>query len=177
VDVPEKALEFFERDLARADHANAWVGFFQGQLRRRYGEVFAQALPRASAPDARSRRHLELLGRDYYGTLGVVEGLMRNPEGYSVGEVARLLDKARELMPADVSKDELARFFHLRAAVRASMGDQAGAAQDFETAFSTWPVTDNPAVAQLEALYTKAGNKDALDALRARLKRTRASRS
>jgi hypothetical protein len=177
VDVPEKALEFFDRDLARADHANAWVGFFQGQLRRRYGEVFAQALPRASAPDARSRRHLELLGRDYYGTLGVVEGLMRNPEGYSVGEVARLLDKARELMPADVSKDELARFFHLRAAVRASMGDQAGAAQDFETAFSTWPVTDNPAVAQLEALYTKAGNKDALDALRARLKRTRASRS
>ncbi|HSA90001.1 MAG TPA: DUF2723 domain-containing protein [Burkholderiales bacterium] len=176
-DVPARALEFFERDLARADHANAWVGFFQGQLRRRYGEVFAQALPRAGAPDARARRHLELLGRDYYGTLGVVEGLMRNPEGYSVGEVARLLDKARELMPADVSKDELARFFHLRAAVRAGLGDEAGALQDFETAFSAWPVTENPAVVHLEALYARAGNKDALDALRARLKRTRDSRS
>jgi hypothetical protein len=177
VDVPEKALEFFEQHVAEADPANAWVGFFQGQLRRRYGEALAQALPRGSAPDARARRHLELLGRDFYGVLGVVEGLMRNPAGYSVGEVARFLDKARELMPADVSKDELARFFHLRAAVRANLGDEAGAVQDFETAFSTWPVTDNPAIPHLEALYAKAGNKAALDALRARLKRARASRS
>ena len=177
LDVPEKAVEFFERHVAEADSANAWVAFFQGQLRRRYGEVLAQALPRGSAPDARARRHLELLGRDFHGVLGVVEGLMRNPGGYSVGEVARLLDKARELMPADVSKDELARFFHLRAAVRANLGDEAGAVQDFETSFSIWPVTDNPAIVHLEALYAKAGNKAALDALRARLKRTRPSRS
>ena len=87
------------------------------------------------------------------------------------------VDQARELMPADVSKDELARFFHLRAAVRANLGDEAGAVQDFETAFSIWPVTDNPAIAPLEALYARAGNKAALDDLRARLKRTRASRS
>jgi hypothetical protein len=159
--------------VAEADSANAWVAFFQGQLRRRYGEVLAQALPRGGAPDARARRHLELLGRDFYGVLGVVEGLLRNPGGYSVGEVARFLDKARELMPADVSKDELARFFHLRAAVRANLGDEAGAVQDFETAFSTWPVSDNPAIVHLEELYTKAGNQAALDALRARLKRAR----
>jgi hypothetical protein len=29
VGVPEKALEFFERQVAEADHANAWVGYFQ----------------------------------------------------------------------------------------------------------------------------------------------------
>jgi hypothetical protein len=42
---------------------------------------------------------------------------------------------------------------------------------DFETAFSVWPATDNPAVKPLEELYAKAGNTAALEALRARLKR------
>lgn len=171
VDIPEKAIEFFEQHVAEADLANAWVGFLQGQLRRRYGEALAQALPRGSAPDARTRRHLDLLEQDFYGLLGIVEGMMRNAQGYSVGEVARFLDQARQLMPSDVSKDELARFFHLRAAVRAHLGDEAGAVQDFETAVAVWPATDNWAVKPLEELYAKMGNTAALEALRARMKR------
>jgi len=103
--------------------------------------------------------------------LGITEGLIRHPQGYAVGEVTRYLDRARQLVPADVPKDELARFFHLRAAVRANLGDEAGAARDFETAFEVWPASDNPAIKPLEELYVKAGNSAALQALRSRIKR------
>ena len=173
VDIPEKALDFFEQHVAEPNVTNAWVGFFQGQLRRRYGEALGQALSRQNPPDARTRRHLDVLAKDFYGLLGIVEGLMRNPQGYSVGEVGRYLDQARQLMPTDVSKDELARFFHLRAAVRAHLGDEAGAVQDFETALWVWPASENWAVKPLEELYAKAGNTAALEALRARVKRPR----
>ena len=152
VDVPEQAALFFERHVAQADHPNAWVGYLQAQLRRRYGEVLAGTLPRGRAPDERTQRHLELLGRDFYGALGVAEGLIRHPQGYSVGEVSRFLERARERMPADAPKDERARFFHLRGAMRAGMGDKAGALRDFEAALSVWPARDNPAAQALEEL-------------------------
>jgi hypothetical protein len=171
VDVPAEAIEFFERHVAEPDLANAWVGFFQGQLRRRYGETLGNALARDRAPDTRTRRHLDLLMKDFYGVLGIVEGLMRNPGGYSAGEVGRLLDRARQVMPSDVSKDELARFFHLRAALRAHLGDEAGAVRDFETALSVWPAADNWAIKPLEDLYAKRQETAALEALRARFKR------
>lgn len=171
VDIPEEAVRFFEQYVAEADDANAWVAFFQGQLRRRYAELLAQSLSRATPPDARTARHLDLLARDFYGALGIAEGLIRNREGYSVGAVSKFLDKARDLMPSDVVKDELSRFFFLRAAVRANLGDEAGALQDFETAFSVWPVPDNPAVKPLDELYRKAGNTSAWQVLQGRLKR------
>jgi hypothetical protein len=170
VDVPPEALEFFERDVAVPSQENAWVAFFQGQLRRRYGEVLARSLERGRAPDERTRHDLELLSKDFYGALGIAEGLIHNPGGYSVAEVGRFLDRARDSMPSDVAKDELARFFHLRASVRASIGDEAGAVRDFETALAVWPAPDNPAVEPLEELYAKAGNTRAAEALRARLK-------
>jgi len=152
VDIPEAAALFFERDVALADHPNAWVGYLQAQLRRRYGEVLAGTLQRGRAPDQRTQRHLELLGRDFYGALGVAEGLIRHPQGYSVGEVSRFLERARELMPGDAPKDERARFFHLRGAMRAGMGDKAGAQRDFEAALSAWPSRENQAAQALEEL-------------------------
>jgi hypothetical protein len=171
VDIPAQAVEFFERHVAQADDSNAWVAYFQAQLRRRYGEALAQTLKRGAPADERTRRQLDLLAQDFYGVLGITEGLIRHPQGYAVGEVTRYLDRARQLVPADVPKDELARFFHLRAAVRANLGDEAGAARDFETAFEVWPAADNPAIKPLEELYVKAGNSAALQALRARIKR------
>ncbi len=170
VDVPPEAVEFFERDVAAASQDNAWVAFFQGQLRRRYAEGLARRLERGRAPDERTRRHLELVSRDFYGALGIAEGLINNPAGYSVAEVGRFLDRARESMPSDAAKDEVARFFSLRASVRASLGDESGALRDFEAAVGVWPAPENPAVQPLEQLYTKAGNAGAAEALRARLK-------
>ena len=157
IDIPEKAVEFFEAHVAGPAHRNAWVAYFQSQLRRRYGELIAQTVRRGAPADERTRRHLEYLGRDFYGALGIAQGLMRNPQGYSIGEVSRYLDRARELMPSDAGKEELARFFHLRAAMRADMGDEAGAMRDFETAAAVWPSPHNPA-------------REPLDALRGRLK-------
>ena len=172
VDLPEAAKEFFERHVAVGGHRNAWVAFFQAQLRRRYGQALAQSLPRGGAPDERTRRHLELLSRDFYGVLGLAEGLMLHPAGYSAGELARLLEKARTLMPADVSKDHIAGFFRLRATVRANAGDEAGALADFETAVELWPTVENPALAPLEQLYAKAGKGAELEDLQRRLSRT-----
>lgn len=152
VDIPEPAALFFERHVAQANHRNAWVAYLQSQMRRGYGEALAGTLQRGRAPDQRTQRHLELLGRDFYGALGVAEGLIRHPQGYSVGEVSRFLERARELMPGDAPKDERARFFHLRGAMRAGMGDKAGAQRDFEAALSVWPARDNPAAQALEEL-------------------------
>lgn len=172
IDIPEEAVRFFEDSVLGADDANAWVAFFQGQLRRRYAELLAQSLPRGGPPpDARTRRHLELLANDFYGALGLADGLMLNSGGYSVGAVARLLDKARDLMPSDVVKDDLARYFGIRAAARAALNDEAGARRDFETAFAVWPVAENPAAKMLEELYRKAGDAGALQALQERVKR------
>jgi hypothetical protein len=175
VDIPEAAIEFFERHVAEP-HSNAWVASFQAQLRRRYGEALASSLVRGAPQDDRTRRHLDLLSRDFYGALGLAEGLMRNPRGYAVGEVSRFLDQARRAMPSDVQKDELARFFHLRAAVRAHLGDEAGAVEDFENAVRVWPDRENSSIKPLEELYAKAGNTAAIRALQARLKAPRRPR-
>jgi hypothetical protein len=152
VDVPEQAAVFFERHVAQADQRNAWIAYLQAQLRRRYGEVLAGALPRGRALDQRTQRHLELLGGDFYGALGIAEGLIRHPQGYSVGEVGRFLERARERMPADAPKEERARFFQLRGAMRAGAGDETGAQRDFEAALWVWPARDNPAMQALEEL-------------------------
>ena len=55
--------------------------------------------------------------------------MVLHAQGYSVGAVSRFLDAARDAMPSDAPKDDVSRFFYLRGAVRASMGDTAGAQQ------------------------------------------------
>ena len=171
VDIPEEAIRFFEESVARVDEPNAWVAGFQGELRRRYATLLAQSLPRARPPDERSRRHLELLAKDFYGALGIAEGMILNKEGYSVGAVADALDRARQLMPSDASKGQLSLFFLVRGTVRADMNDTSGAIQDFETALSVAPAPDNAAIKALEDLYRKTGDERALADLQDRVKR------
>src|SRR5437016_1721009 len=71
VEIPEEAIRFFEESVVQVNEPNAWISNFQGELRRRYATLLAQSLPRGRAPDERSRRHLELLAKDYYGALGI----------------------------------------------------------------------------------------------------------
>ena len=99
--------------------------------------------------------------------------MVLNKEGYSVGAVASLLDAARAAMPSDARKSHVSRFFYLRGAVRANMGDRPGATQDLETAVAVWPREDNKAIEQLEDLYREAGNAAGLKALQGRIKRTK----
>ncbi|HUG79478.1 MAG TPA: DUF2723 domain-containing protein [Burkholderiales bacterium] len=176
LDIPEEALQFFEQSVLGAKDPNAWIAFFQAELRRRYAELTAQFLPRSRPPDARTARHLELLANDFHGALGIAQGLMHNAEGYSAGAVAAYLERARELMPSDVVKEDLARYFLVRGGVRLDLRDQAGAIGDFETALSVWPVPQNPALRALRDLYGKAGDAAALTALEARVKRPRGPR-
>ncbi len=171
VDIPEEAVRFFDESVAQANDANAWTAYFQGELRRRYATLLAQSLPRGRPVDERTRSQLGLLGQDFYGALGVAEGLILNPEGYSVGAVGNFLDKARDLMPSDVGKYHLSRFFYLRGAVRASLADTPGAIQDFEMAVSVWPVTDNAAIKPLQDLYRETANTGAMQALQERIRR------
>jgi hypothetical protein len=171
VDIPDEALRFFEESIAGVDEPNAWIAFFQGELRRRYGTLLARSLPRDRPPDERTRRHLELLAKDFSGALGIAEGMVLHKEGYSVGAVATMLDAARQAMPSDAGKSHASRYFYVRAAVRSSMGDKAGATQDLETAVSVWPHAENKAIEQLEDIYRQAGDAAALQALQDRVKR------
>jgi hypothetical protein len=171
VDIPEEAVRFFEDFVAIPAEHNDWLATLQGELRRRYGMLLAQSLPRNRPPDERTRRHLDLLGKDFFGALGLAEGLIANEAGAPVGAVAGYLDKARDLMPSDVPKPQRARYFYLRGALRADLRDRAGTISDFETAIDVWPAPENPALKPLEDLYRETGNEPALAALRARIKR------
>jgi hypothetical protein len=170
VDIPNEAVRFFEESIAGVDEPNAWIAYFQGELRRRYGILLARSLPRDRQPDERTRRHLDMLAKDFSGALGIAEGMMLHEEGYSVGAVGGLLDAARDAMPADAPKSHVSRFFYMRGVVRANMGDTSGAIQDLETAVSVWPRDENTAVEQLENLYRQTGDTAALKALPDRVK-------
>jgi hypothetical protein len=168
--IPTDARPFFERSIAGPSNPNAWIALLQGELRRRYATVLGRNMPRNGPTQPAIRRDVDALGRDFYGALGLAEGLMLNTAGYSVGSVAAYLDRASKLMPSDVTKEHLSRFFYLRGALRASMGDRAGGIADSETALSIWPVAQNSALQSLEKLYLESGNAAAVAELHERAK-------
>jgi hypothetical protein len=170
VDIPEEAVRFFEEDVAEVKSSNAWLAFIQGDLRHLYAVLLARSLPRDVPIDARTQRQLDVLGKDFYGAIGLAEGFMLNKGGYSVGVVAGYLDKARELMPSDALKSYLSRYFQIRGGLRAHQGDP-GAREDFETALFTWPSPVNPAIEGLEEYYREKGDSEALSALKERVKK------
>ena len=75
---------------------------------------------------------------------------MASGQGYPVRQAVRFLDAAGESMPSDASKQQRARYLELRAHVRLELGDRRGAVEDFEAAWSTWPVAANGAGAMLK---------------------------
>jgi hypothetical protein len=169
VDIPPEATRFFEEQLVDANDRNAWVAFFQAEMRRRYALLLARSLPGDRPPDPRTRRTLEKLEKDFYGTLGVIEGMMVNENGYSVAVVASLLEKVRDLTPSDAGKEHLTRFFYLRGTLRARLGDLPAAIRDFDTALSVWPSPGNAAIQSLEDLYRQLGDDGASRALQERV--------
>jgi hypothetical protein len=170
VDIPEEAVRFFEESLLEVDRGNAWVAFIQGEHRRHYAMLLARSLVRGQRPDERTQRHLDLLAQDFYGALGIAEGLAANKDGYSTGVVAGFLNKARDLMPSDVPKENLSRFFYVRGVLRDNLRDAPGAAGDLETAVSVWPAPDNPAFNALQEHYRRSGNEGAANRVEERMK-------
>ncbi|HYM43893.1 MAG TPA: hypothetical protein VET46_14125, partial [Steroidobacteraceae bacterium] len=177
VDIPREAVNFFEESVLGAYDANAWVAFIQGQLRGHYAMLLARSLERGHLPDARTRRDLDVLAKDFYGALGIAEGLMANPEGYQAGVVGGFLDKARQAMPSDVPKEHLSRFFYIRGVLRANLRDTPGATRDLEASVSVWPSSANPAFKELQAQYRRAGDEAAANAVAERVKRLKLRRN
>src|SRR4051812_8651098 len=145
IDIPEEAVRFFEESVASVREPNAWVAFHQDEMRRRYGVLLGQRLPRRSAPDARMRKHFEILSENYFGALGLAEGMMANKDGYAAADVNGMLERAAALMPADANKAHKARYFYVRGALRLDVGDKQGALRDFQTSLEVWPSAENPA--------------------------------
>jgi len=170
VDIPEQAVRFFEESMLEADAGNAWVAFIQGELRRHYAVLLARSLPRDQRPDPRAQRHLDVLAKDFYGALGIAEGMATHKDGYSTGVVAAFPNKAGETMPSDVPKVHLSRFFYIRGVLRDNLRDHTGAAGDFETAVSVWPSPENPAVDALQKHYRDTGNEGAANGVEERMK-------
>jgi hypothetical protein len=149
IDIPEEAVRFFEESVANVKEPNAWVAFHQDELRRRYGVLLGERLPRGAEPDARMKRHFDLLSANYFGALGLAEGMMYR-EGYSGAEVSRLLERAAALMPTEANKSHKSRYFYVRGALRLDLGDKQGALRDFQTSLDVWPSPDNPATRPLK---------------------------
>ncbi len=170
VDIPEEAVQFFEASVLGVHDANAWVAFIQDELRRHYAMLVARTLRRGRPPDERTRHHLDLLGKDFYGALGIAEGLMQNEESYPAGVVGGFLDKARDAMPSDVPKEHLSRFFYIRGVLRDNLRDTAGAGRDLETAVSVWAGPSNPAFQELQAHYRRNGDEAAASGIEERVK-------
>ena len=177
VDVPEEATRFLEQSILGAHDANAWVAFVQGELRRHYAMLLARTLSRSHPPNERTRRDLDLLAKDFYGALGLAEGLLANQEGYAAGAVGGFLEKARDAMPADVPKENLSRFFYIRGVLRANMQDSAGAMRDLETAVAVWPSPGNAAFIELENQYRRAGDEKAVSAVEERVSQLKSRKS
>ena len=168
VELTEEARSAFEKLLGEPRNSNGWVRFIQGELRRSYAVALTRSLSKGKALDARTLRHLDLLSSEYTGALGIAEGMMLNPAGYSARTVMIALDRARGLMPADVHKEHLSRYFYVRGALRAGTGERRGAILDLETAISIHRLDGNPAIPLLEDLYRQAGDQAALEALKHR---------
>jgi len=176
VDIPEEAVRFFEESILGVDDTSAWVAFIQGELRRHYAMLLARSLPRGQALDERTRRHIDLLQKNFYGALGIAEGLMANKAGYSAGVVGGFLDRARDAMPSDVPKEHLSRFFYIRGILRSNLRDSPGAVRDLETAVSVWSAPSNPAFKALQDHYRETGDEAAAAAVEERVKQLKRRR-
>jgi len=175
VDIPPDLVRFFEDSVLHVHDPNAWIAIHQDDLRRRYAALLGRDLGHGKPLDPRTQRDVAALTEDFYGVLGLAEGMLENEQGYSVGEVDALLSRAGKLMPPDVPKEYVSRFFRIRAILRLDVGDKRGAIDDFKTAISVWTTPDNQAVAALEDLYRDAGDEQALKALQEQMERLKRS--
>jgi hypothetical protein len=171
IDIPEDFVRFFEESVLNVSEDNAWIAYLQGEYRRIYAALLAQTLRRDQPPDERTRRHIEALTHDFYGALGLAEGMLANKHGYTVGQALAFIEAARDAMPSDAGKQHKARLFELRAYLRLQLADRPGAIQDLDMAITLWPVTANSATVTLDRLYAEAKDQNSRQAMWARIKR------
>ncbi|HEX5769160.1 MAG TPA: DUF2723 domain-containing protein, partial [Burkholderiales bacterium] len=153
IEIPDQAVRFFEESILHVQERNAWIAYHQDELRRRYAILLAHRLKPGQPPAERDARHLKAMSQDFFGALGLAEGLLGRGGGYSAGAVVQMLEQVRDLMPSDATKAHRSKFFYLRGLVRLDLGDRSGGIQDLETALGVWPTRENPALQPLEDLW------------------------
>jgi hypothetical protein len=171
VEIPEEMQRFFEQSIMNVSEENAWVAYFQGELRRIYAALLMSSQAHDRPLDERSRRQIEALSHDFYGALGLAEGMIASKGRYSLGEALALLEAARDAMPSDIGKLHQAKFFELRGYLRLERGDRVGAIDDLQAAVKLWPVTANSATVSLDRLYAEAHDQSARHAMWSLIKR------
>jgi hypothetical protein len=143
--MPPEVERFLQESVLGRNERDPWSRAMQSTLRERFGGVMAMHLDPARGPDAATARALAGLAADPAGALGIAEGLVANPAGYSLRQAAGYLEKARDLMPGDATKERHARFFELRAYLRLEQGDARRALEDLDIALAIWPSEKNRA--------------------------------
>jgi hypothetical protein len=135
------------------------------------GALLCSTLRPDRSVDPGVQRYLAQLEADFDGALGMAEGLLANDAGHSMEQVARLLDRARVLMPHDARKSQKAAWFELNAYLRLDHGDVPGATSDLEAAVALQPYAASRAAAALTGLYQRTNDAQALARLQERLVR------
>ncbi len=171
IDIPAPLVDFFDQAVLGQHPGQPWLADLQGELRRKYARLLATQAPPSGPVDARAKRQWQALAGDFHGALGLAEGLLAREGGFDSAQARTLLEQVRQRMPSDAGKREQARYFELRAHLRKGQGDSRGALEDFQTSVALWPVKENSAIAPLTDLYQAAGDRAALSAMQASLKR------
>jgi 4-amino-4-deoxy-L-arabinose transferase-like glycosyltransferase len=167
----EPLRRFLEESVLSREQTDPWTRFVQGELRRRMGALLCSTLRPDRSVHPAVQRYLAQLEADFDGALGMAEGLLANDAGHSMEQVARLLDRARVLMPDDARKSQKAAWFELNAYLRLDRGDVPGATSDLEAAVALQPYAASRAAAALMGLYQRANDTQALARLQERLVR------
>jgi hypothetical protein len=145
LELPPEVERFLRESLLGRNERDPWSRAVQSNLRERLGGVLALHLDPVRGPDDATAKALAGLAADHAGALGIAEGLMANPRGHSARQVAGYLEKARDLMPGDATKERRARFFELRAYLRLEQGEAGRAIEDLDLAIAAWPSDKNRA--------------------------------
>lgn len=111
IELSAAAHDFFRRYVATDHRYDATIRTVQQALRRRYFEALTAA--GRIAP-----QRLGELCQEFYGCLGLVEGMLRRPGRYAAQDAERLL--AAIAAPADAHRWDRARLLELRGLLRLS---------------------------------------------------------
>jgi hypothetical protein len=106
LEMSAQAHDFFRRYVAIDHRYDATIRTTQQDLRRRYFEVLAAA-------GQIDPREIDDFCRDFYGCLGLAEGMLRQPARYSRADVERTLATASARMPRDVHRMDRERLREL----------------------------------------------------------------
>jgi 4-amino-4-deoxy-L-arabinose transferase-like glycosyltransferase len=130
--VSASAQDFFRHYVARDNLHDATVRTVQQDLRRRYVHLLARAGGVEPA-------NLDALCQEFYGCLGLVEGMLQRPDRYGSGHALGLLARAATTMPAGTHRWDRARVLELQGLLLVRNGQRQEAIAALQAAVTLAP--------------------------------------